>query len=103
MIPPRPIGWNPVYLTCAEVAKRHNTSRQQIARMCRDGGIFPVLHDGTKWLISDSYVIVVTIGGKGGRPTIEKPPKRTTRGRPPGSKNKRPYPTGVKRPRRTHA
>ena len=101
MIPPRPMGYQPVYLTCHEVAKRHGTSRQQIARMCREGSIFPVLHDGARWLISNTYVIANTVG-KHGRPTVDKLPKRP-RGRPPGAKNKKPYPKGVKRPRRNHA
>jgi len=89
-----------VYLTCAQVAERHGVDRQSIARLCRMGAIFPAIKHGTVWLIGQNYVIAASVG-KAGRPgSMEVKPRHSRRGRPKGVKNSRPYPKGVKRPRR---
>lgn len=90
------------YLTATQVALREGLSRQGVARLCRVGGIFPVMKDDRDhWLIHVTYAITIT-AGCGGRPAKypPPPPKHPRRGRPLGVKNSRPYPRGVKRPRR---
>lgn len=78
----------------------HGVSRQSIARLCRLDAIFPTMKHGQTWLIAPGYVIVPTVG-QAGRPANWPPKiKHTRRGRPPGVKNSRPYPKGVKRPRK---
>ena len=89
------------YLTCAQVAEREGLTRQSIARLCRMEAIFPVMKHGHTWLIDRGYVIAAT-AGTSGRPTLAVTTKnRRGRGRPKGVKNRKPYPKGVKRPRKT--
>lgn len=91
------------YLTCAEVAQREGLSREAVARLCRLQRIFPVRKVSDIWLIDPFYQIAAT-AGRHGRPRTEKPhTEKGWRGRPEGSKNKKSYPKGVKRPRRTSA
>ena len=88
------------YLTCAQVAEREGLSRQSVARLCRMNAIFPVMKHGNAWLIDRGYVVSAT-AGTAGRPTLAVKVKSTRgRGRPKGVKNSRPYPKGVKRPRK---
>jgi hypothetical protein len=84
------------YLTCAQVAEREGLSRQAIARLCRLDAIFPVMKHGRAWLIDRGYAIAAH-----GQPTLALKLKgQRGRGRPKGVKNSRPYPKGVKRPRK---
>ena len=88
------------YLTCTQVAERVGVSRQAIARLCRMAAIYPIMKHGNIWLIAPSYVIAAS-AGIAGRPR-EKPIRMqyAKPGRPKGVKNKKPYPKGVKRPRK---
>jgi len=95
------------FLTCNQVAEREGISRQGVARMCRLGQIFPIIKHGRGWLIEPSYVIATNspidpleIGRSARRGVVHKK-RRGYGGRPKGSKNKNPYPVGVKRPRKS--
>jgi hypothetical protein len=89
------------YLTCAQVAEREGLTRQSVARLCRLDAIFPVMKHGSQWLIDRGYVISGTVGAPG-RPTLAvKAKHKRGRGRPKGVKNSKPYPKGVKRPRKS--
>lgn len=88
------------YLTCAQVAEREGLSRQSIARLCRMDAIFPVMKHGRTWLIDRGYVISATAGTPGRPGLTLKVNGQRGRGRPKGVKNSRPYPKGVKRPRK---
>lgn len=89
------------YLTCAQVAEREGLSRQGVARLCRMDAIFPVMKHGRTWLIDRGYVLAAT-AGQAGRPGTQKQviKGQRGRGRPKGVKNSKPYPKGVKRPRK---
>jgi len=88
------------YLTCAQVAEREGLTRQSIARLCRMDAIFPVMKHGQTWLIDRGYVLSAT-AGMAGRPGLGSlKVKHSRRGRPKGVKNSKPYPKGVKRPRK---
>lgn len=84
------------YLSAGEVAKRHNTTADHIRALCRVGCIWPATKVGRGWIIDHLYTIGFPVNG---RPATWTPSGRG-RGRPPGSKNKKPYPKGVKRPRK---
>ena len=88
------------YLTCAQVAARHGVTRQSIARLCRLDAIYPIMKVGRTWLIAHDYVIAVSVGRRGQPGAVIVKSKHARRGRPKGSKNSRPYPKGVKRPRK---
>lgn len=89
-----------VYLTCADVAEKEGLSRQAVARMCRLEILFPAMKHGNAWLIDPTYSIAM-VGGTPGRPRNPDPRfKHPRRGRPKGVKNSKPYPKGVKRPRK---
>lgn len=89
------------YLTCAQVAEREGLSRQSVARLCRLNAIFPVMKHGNSWLIDRGYVISATAGLHGRPRDPDSKKKHPRRGRPKGVKNSKPYPKGVKRPRKT--
>jgi len=83
------------YLTTSEVAQRENLTTYQVATFCRMGFIFPIMKHNRSWLIGREYAFVANIAL----------PRRKQisigqLGRPKGSRNVRPYPKGVKRPRR---
>jgi len=72
-----------MYLTPDDVAKREGIDVRHIRRMLNAQRITPAMHVGGRWFITPHYIIL--------------PPAR---GRPPGARNRNPYPTGVRRPRR---
>ena len=94
---PAPRG---VMLSTSDVARREGVRTALVTAWCRNGGIWPAQKVGSHWLISHAYV--TTRNTKIGRPRTrpEKVPSGLPPGRPKGSKNKRPYPKGVKRPRK---
>ena len=71
-------------ITVEQVAEREGISEWVVRKLLRQGRLIPSKWDNEleRWLISDRYMIVPI-----------------SMGRPPGAKNKRPYPKGVKRPR----
>lgn len=79
------------FLSIAEVAKIEGVSEQRIRRLCRRNMIYPIQVVDGRWRIGVGYVFVLGPHG-----TVS---NFSRRGRPPGAKNKRPYPKGVKRPR----
>lgn len=86
-------------LTPAEVAEREGVTKQAVTRWCRAGEIFPIEKVSGRWVISAGYICCRVVPRKEGdppRPTMFINPF----GRPKGSKNKKPYPKGVKRPRK---
>ena len=90
-----------ILLSTTEVAAREGVSAVQVAAWCRQGQIMPVQRMNGRWLILRNYLLVPRVMGcppvgkiKCGKPLL-------ARGRPPGSKNRKPYPVGVKRPRKT--
>lgn len=71
-------------LTVQQVADQMGVSYGAVSFWCRNGMIFPMTKIGRTYLIEPGFRFI-----SGGR-----------RGRPIGSKNKKPYPVGVKRPRK---
>ena len=98
IINPRP---RTVMLSTREVAEREGVSISQVRSWCRKGAIWPVMRLGATWLIEPLYVAAPP-NLQPGRPrsALPKVPSERGRGRPKGVKNSRPYPKGVKRPRR---
>lgn len=90
----------PLVLTTTDVAARENVPKATVAQWCRDGLIEPVQKVGQVWLIGSAYIPYV--GANRPRPVPKSAYKPTGRpvGRPAGSKNRKPYPRGVKRPRK---
>lgn len=88
-----------ILLSTADVAAREGVSAVQVATWCRQGQIFPVQSMHGRWLIPRAYILVPRPLGRPPEKKINRKKKATLRGRPPGSKNKKPYPVGVKRPR----
>lgn len=83
-----PANLNPISYTAAQVAQQLGLSKWTVCKLCRAGTIWPAyLHAGS-WHIPRGYVYMAD--------------DRKPGGRPPGSKNKKPYPKGVKRPRKTN-
>ena len=80
------------FLTTKDVALFEGVKPIEVSAWCRDDLIFPVQLIGGRWRIDPNYTVV---------PGALKPPPgmRRGKGRPRGSRNKRPYPRGVKRPR----
>lgn len=88
-------------LTTRQVAQRENLSVRQIQTMCLQGNVMYVRKIAGRWMISEGYYFAETpkTGKTKGIPMIVA--ERRRRGRPKGSPNKKPYPKGVKRPRRS--
>lgn len=91
----------PTMLDTVAMGKRYNVSRQTISRLCRAGLIFPAQQIGGRWMVPllhtiDMPSIELARTAQGGR--LMPTPGRL--GRPPGAKNLKPYPKGVKRPRK---
>lgn len=72
-------------LTTNEVSEKLGVSRHTVAHWCREGFIFPAISYHGYWLIEPGFQLVAV------KPI----------GRPPGARNRKPYPRGVKRPRKT--
>ncbi len=72
-------------MTTDDVAAKMGVGRAAVAYWCRKGLIFPIVKIGTTWLIEPGFCLMKTA---------------TRSGRKKGSRNKKPYPIGVKRPRR---
>lgn len=73
-----------VVLTTAEVAKIEGVSVAQVAYWCKNDQIFQCQRVGRNWVIHYNYIR-----------TAQRMP-----GRVKGAKNLKPYPIGVKRPRK---
>lgn len=96
------------WLTVADVAKKHGVPLYVAAYWFRIDNFLPgVVWGPDKW--GESRVQVVperhAVIDPNDVPWWEykeykRPPTGRPRGRPPGAKNKRPYPKGVKRPRK---
>ncbi|CAB4154755.1 hypothetical protein UFOVP653_26 [uncultured Caudovirales phage] len=82
------------FLTTREVAALEGVTALDVSHWCREDLIFPVQSVGGRWRIAPDYIVVPGARGK-----VYADQKRG-RGRPLGAKNKRPYPLGVKRPRK---
>lgn len=87
-------------LTPRQVAEREQLSVRQVQTMCRQGNVMYAKKISCRWMISEGYMFTVTpkTGKTKGIPMIV--PERRKRGRPKGSPNRKPYPKGVKRPRK---
>jgi len=79
------------FLTIREVAILEGLPERRIRDLCRANKIYPVQVIGGRWRIGAGYLFLLGTGSM--------KETRRKRGRPPGSKNKQPYPKGVKRPR----
>lgn len=92
-----------IFLSTAQVAEREGVTVQTVTHWCRLGVIFPISKHGNVWLIDNSGLgyVVARSTDKGGRPRLTPLRVKGKPGRPPGSKNRRPYPKGVKRPRKS--
>lgn len=75
------------FLRTRDVARREKVSVAYVTNWCREDLIWPIKRVGARWLISPAYVVSPSVIGLAQRNV----------GRPPGAKNKRPYPKGVKR------
>lgn len=85
-------------LSTRDVAERHGVTCGAVARWCRIGAIWPVIRLTGGWAIEPIYYLDLP-DGRPGRPRIHPPkvPSGRGPGRPKGSKNRKPYPKGVKR------
>lgn len=88
-----------IFLSTAQVAEREGVTVQTVSHWCRLGVIWPVIKHGNVWLVDNLYSLARSTD-KGGRPRLTPLRVKGKPGRPLGSKNKRPYPKGVKRPRK---
>lgn len=107
-----------ILLTTTEVAAREGMNRIEVARYCRNGWIYPAEQVGRYWFIAANY-IKTDFGRTPPRPSLDRgrPPNIIAalypiigsevaanlypkRGKPFGAKNRKPYPKGVKRPRK---
>ncbi len=87
------------WLTPEEVAQLEKCTPTTIRRWCREDFIWPCRMERGRWLIGGAYAVSLdTLRVR----LANKPPKvkHAAPGRPKGSKNKNPYPKGVKRPRK---
>lgn len=82
------------FLTTREVAALEGVTLLNVSHWCRTGMIYPAQIVGGRWRISPDYIVIPGARGK------VYPGAKRGKGRPLGAKNKRPYPTGVKRPRK---
>lgn len=90
-------------LSTLDVAQREGVTTAKVALWCRTGAIWPVLRLAGGWAIDPMYV-AAQLKRKPGRPlsAVPKKPSIRGRGRPKGVKNSKPYPKGVKRPRKNN-
>jgi hypothetical protein len=88
-----------IFLSTRDVSKREGVAVQTVSHWCRLGVIWPIHKHGSVWLIADPYTLARSTD-KGGRQRLTPLRVKGKPGRPPGSKNRRPYPKGVKRPRK---
>lgn len=91
-------------LSTREVAERLKVDVNTVTQWCRLGAIWPAMRLAGGWAIDPCYIVMPLkphVAGPG-RPRIHpvQPPSGRGRGRPPGAKNLKPYPKGVKRPRK---
>lgn len=70
-------------LSAQNVADREGCGVGRVRRLLRQGRIIPAVNVAGNWAIVDPYIII-----------------NPAQGRPPGAKNKQPYPKGTKRPNR---
>jgi hypothetical protein len=82
------------FLTTSDVAALEGVTPLNVSHWCRTNMIFPVQLIGGRWRISPDYIVVPGARGK------VYPGEKRGKGRPLGAKNKQPYPSGVKRPRK---
>lgn len=78
------------YLTTVEVAALEGVTIFHVSHWCRADLIFPAQFVSGRWRIDPGYILAPEARGKVFR----------DKGRPPGSRNKRRYPRGVRRPRK---
>jgi hypothetical protein len=85
-------------LTVDEVARREGVSGRMVRYWCESGALLTAAKIENEWVINPNYFVKVD------RRHLEPLPRERVpgrpRGRPLGVKNSRPYPEGVKRPRR---
>jgi hypothetical protein len=74
-------------MTTRQVAEKNGVTVGTVSRWCREGAIFPIILINGIWMIEPFHRVNKNKGKVGA-------------GRPPGSRNRRPYPKGVKRPRK---
>ena len=91
---------NSALLTARQVAEREGLSVRQVQTLCNQGNVLHARKIAGRWMIGEGYFFAVTPdkGKLKGIPVIVA--ERRPRGRPKGSPNKKPYPKGVKRPRK---
>lgn len=85
-----------MFYTVREVADQLGLRVAVVRRLCQMGFIYPSSKIGNLWTIDKTFTILVP-------PGYHVPQLNLERGRPPGAKNVKPYPAGVKRPRRKAA
>lgn len=87
-------------LTTRQVATREGLSVRQVQTLCNQGNVMYARKIAGIWMIAEGYFFAITpkVGKTKGMPIIVA--ERRPRGRPKGSSNKKPYPKGVKRPRK---
>lgn len=91
---------NLALLTTRQVAEREKLSTRQVQTLCEQGSVMYAKKISGRWLIAEGYFFteIPKFGKTKGIPMIVA--DRRKRGRPKGSPNKKPYPKGVKRPRK---
>lgn len=91
---------NMALLTPHQVAEREKISVRQVQMLCNQGSVMYAKKISGRWVIAEGYFFIDTpkTGKTKGIPMIVA--ERRKRGRPKGSPNKKPYPRGVKRPRK---
>lgn len=89
-------------MTTRQVAEKEGLTMRHVQLLCVQGHIIPARKIGHAWMIGRGYFFAVTLrsGKTKGTPLIVA--ERRGRGRPKGSRNKKAYPKGVKRPRKVN-
>lgn len=87
-------------MTTRQVAEKEGLTMRHVQLLCTQGHIIPARKIGHTWMIGKGYFFAITPkhGRTKGLPLIVA--ERRGRGRPKGSRNKKAYPRGVKRPRK---
>lgn len=90
-------------LTPEQLADMRGVSPQTVTSWCRAGLIDGANLINGHWIIQWSPLMAASLPmersrGKDG--TLEPPTPKRGRGRPKGARNKKPYPKGVRRPRK---
>lgn len=89
-----------MYMTPKQLADRLEITPQCVTMWCRAGylGNDARLVEG-RWMILDTPFLALPARPRGKDGKLP-PPRTHKRGRPPGAPNKKPYPKGVKKPRK---